>query len=309
MNVENKKIAAVLVTFNRVELLKLAVESLKAQSFYVDEIIVVNNNSTDGTKSYLDGERELRSIHLPNNTGGAGGFHEGVKFAVTLDVDYIWIMDDDAIATKDALLELIKASEKIKNEWGFICSKVISDDNIFMSGPVISVKKNNSGYLNWAEYGEDGIIGVDKASFVSFFTQKKHVLKYGLPIKEMFIWGDDTEYSWRLSNQLDCYISCKSHVYHKRVDANALNIITESNLNRLNWYFYLYRNTFYNIKKHSTVLKIIKYSARCLVDIISIIIKAKDHRFRRVKIMLRGYLKGINFNPKVIFPKGSDDEV
>lgn len=298
-----KKIAVVLVTYNRVELLKLAINSLREQLYPVEKIIVVNNFSNDGTKDYLESDQTILSYHMEYNAGGAGGFNKGIEIASNLDVDYIWVMDDDAIATSNALLELVEATKVIKKDWGFICSKVISDDGIFMSGPILSNKKNISGYSNWAEYGEFGLIGVDKCSFVSFFTKKEHVINLGLPVKEMFIWGDDTEYSWRMSNKLDCYIACKSMVYHKRMDATSLNIVSEQNTVRLSWYFYLYRNTFYNIKTHGRKLKLLTFTMRCFLDVLKVLFNSKDRKVKRVSLILKGFISGLKFSPKIDFPQ------
>uniref|UniRef100_UPI001033D924 glycosyltransferase n=1 Tax=Klebsiella pneumoniae TaxID=573 RepID=UPI001033D924 len=94
-----RKVAAVVVTYNRVELLKRAIDALLAQSVELEYIVVVNNNSSDATKDYLDSNqnKKIMPIHLSTNTGGAGGFSAGISFAHGLGVDYIWIMDDDAI--------------------------------------------------------------------------------------------------------------------------------------------------------------------------------------------------------------------
>lgn len=298
MNIE-KRIAAVLVTFNRVELLKIAINSLRNQSYALTNIVVVNNNSNDGTKEYLDAQEDIISLHLAVNLGGAGGFHHGVKIAARLDVDYIWIMDDDAVADNSALQELINADKNIEDDWGFLCSKVLSDDGLFMSAPVISTKKNISGYPNWGKYGDLGIIGVDKATFVSFLTKKKHILSLGLPVKEMFIWGDDTEYSWRHSNKYNCYLVCRSHVLHKRMNAQSLNIVTAADDSRLSWYFYLYRNTFYNIKTHGEKIKIFLYLLRCVIDMTKVFLFSKNKKFTRCFLIAKGFLAGVFFRPKV----------
>ncbi|MDE3913875.1 glycosyltransferase [Klebsiella pneumoniae] len=111
-----RKVAAVVVTYNRVELLKRAIDALLAQSVELEYIVVVNNNSSDATKDYLDSNqnKKIMPIHLSTNTGGAGGFSAGISFAHGLGVDYIWIMDDDAIPDINALSELLLADEHLE---------------------------------------------------------------------------------------------------------------------------------------------------------------------------------------------------
>lgn len=63
------RIIAVVVTFNRLQLLQRVILSLQKQSVTINKIIVVNNGSTDGTKEWLDGQSELHVIHQ-ENVGG-----------------------------------------------------------------------------------------------------------------------------------------------------------------------------------------------------------------------------------------------
>jgi GT2 family glycosyltransferase len=89
-----KKIAVVLVTYNRLYLLKECLTSLRKQTYKPDKIIIINNDSTDGTTDWLDEQTDLEVIHQAN-LGGAGGFYTGIKLAYEQGFDFIWVMDDD----------------------------------------------------------------------------------------------------------------------------------------------------------------------------------------------------------------------
>ena len=52
-------VAAAILTHNRLELLKLSVRSLRNQTRKPDEIIIVNNGSTDGTAEWLSKQNDL----------------------------------------------------------------------------------------------------------------------------------------------------------------------------------------------------------------------------------------------------------
>ena len=80
---DNIKIAAVVVTYNRLDLMKKCVNALRKQSRILNTIFVINNNSTDGTKEWLDRQTDLIVIHQPN-VGGAGGFARGIDEAFKL---------------------------------------------------------------------------------------------------------------------------------------------------------------------------------------------------------------------------------
>ncbi|RYZ98092.1 MAG: glycosyltransferase, partial [Sphingobacteriaceae bacterium] len=90
----NESIVGVVVTFNRLDLLKNCITSLKRQTRSLDQIIVVNNGSTDGTEKWLNEQQGLIVIHQ-ENSGGAGGFHRGMKEGYEHNYDWIWVMDDD----------------------------------------------------------------------------------------------------------------------------------------------------------------------------------------------------------------------
>jgi len=105
-------VAAVVVTFNRKELLSQCLEGLLAQTRPVDVIYVIDNASTDGTAEMVAQRYAGRVTYqcLPENTGGAGGFHHGTKRAYDDGHDWIWEMDDDALPQLDALEVLLDSA-------------------------------------------------------------------------------------------------------------------------------------------------------------------------------------------------------
>lgn len=98
------KCSALIVTFNRLEKLKITLANTVKLDF--STIIIVNNGSTDGTQLWLDAIRDPRVIilNLPSNTGGAGGFKAGSRYLCNnVDTDWIFFYDDDAWPESDAL--------------------------------------------------------------------------------------------------------------------------------------------------------------------------------------------------------------
>lgn len=106
------RVCAIVVTFNRRELLLRALAALSGQTRRPDRIVVVDNASTDGTLDALaehgwSQREDVDVVALPVNTGGAGGFHRGLEVAAaTGDCDWFWLMDDDALPAVDALERL-----------------------------------------------------------------------------------------------------------------------------------------------------------------------------------------------------------
>ena len=78
-------IAAVVVTRNRLVLLQECVNALRVQTRKVDEIIVVDNGSDDGTATWLSEQKDIIAI-IQGNTGGAGGQYTGAPRPPTIMV-------------------------------------------------------------------------------------------------------------------------------------------------------------------------------------------------------------------------------
>ncbi|MDM0818957.1 glycosyltransferase family 2 protein [Clostridium perfringens] len=290
------KVCAVVVTFNRLELLKLCIEKLLNQSKKLDEIMIINNASTDGTKNYLESLniQNLTVINLEKNVGGAGGFNEGIKLAYKKEYDYIWIMDDDTIATKCALNNLINKINELKSESiGFVCSNVLYKDETACVMNVPKVKNI------WNTYASDGAIEVESASFVSILVDIKAIKAIGLPIKEFFIWGDDIEFTKRVTSKFKGYMVTNSIVYHYMNSNKGVDIV-EENGERINRYFYQFRNRLYTHKKRG-IKFIIKYLIFVIKTIIKILFRSKGYKLKKISIVLKGALSGIFFNPKIEF--------
>ena len=120
---KNDRVAAVVVTYNRLPLLQKCIEKLEAQTAPCD-ILVVNNASSDGSTEWLEARQGGRL--LPKNTGanlgGAGGFNCGMRWAVEAGYDRLWLMDDDCLPEPDALEKLLEADALLKGEYGWLSS-------------------------------------------------------------------------------------------------------------------------------------------------------------------------------------------
>ena len=249
------KVTAVVVTYNRLNLLKQCVEALLEQSYKDMDILIVDNKSTDGTREYLEqiaesNREKIQLLYLDENIGGAGGFHEGMKYAMRSNPDWLWLMDDDTIPEKDACLELCKAVDVIEGKIGFLSSNVYGMQHECMNTPRMKFQqKGENGYADWNIHLADSLVKVNSATFCACFVSTDAVKKVGLPIKEYFIWGDDTEYTLRLSRYYgQGWLVGKSLVLHKRANGQSLSIKKENNPNRINVYYYYVRNYLINVK-------------------------------------------------------------
>lgn len=222
------KICAVVVTYNRYELLKECLDALLNQTKHLD-ILLIDNNSTDKTDENLkdDGFLEHKNLFykkLPKNIGGAGGFSKGMKWAMELKYDYMWLMDDDAEPALDGLEKLLLHVEP-KSPYSAYASKLFigtkENHTLSISGyghrgyfdyknPLPSFQKS----LKKEDYENETSL-VDMASFVGVLIPAKSVKKIGLPRDDFFIHHDDVEYSLRLVQIGKILMVNDSHIYHK----------------------------------------------------------------------------------------------
>ena len=89
------------------------------------DIIIVDNASTDGTADFVRCQYNVPEVLYMNtgaNLGGAGGFQYGVKKAVLMGYDYVWLMDDDTLPEKTALNRLLEVNRELNGKWGFLSS-------------------------------------------------------------------------------------------------------------------------------------------------------------------------------------------
>ena len=286
-------VAAVVVTYNKRDLLLENLTALFGQTAQVS-IIVVDNDSQDGTGEAVRKFLEKPGFHYFNtheNLGGAGGFHYGITKANELGYDYVWLMDDDAIPEPDALEEILKATEQLDGNFGFLCSNVRFTDG---SACEMNIPDLHEKWLNSAELMKQGLLRVDRATFVGFFLSMDTVRKVGLPIKEFFIWADDTNYSHRINKLAPCYFVLDSKITHKMALNQTASLVNDKGV-RLERYFYAYRNRHYNARTEGWEGK---YLLRILTTTIRILTKS-DRKKEKLLVMYRGVLAGFFFRPQV----------
>lgn len=243
------KVAAIVVTYNRINLLQNCIKAIRNQSYKNFDIIVVNNGSTDGTEQWLVNQPDIKTI-TQANLGGAGGFHNGLKYAYERGYDYFWIMDDDGVPANDCLEKLLDFAK-----FDFVAPLVL-DINCHdkVAFPYLSEKT-----LDEIEnkYGKNGIINDYANPFNGILVSLKLVQTIGLPMKDMFIWGDEIEYQTRAKFygfipktiiRAIHYHPADRMVRYKDFLGNKRLVYVESILKR----YCKYRNEAYCIKKYAT---------------------------------------------------------
>ncbi len=194
-----KSVAAVVVTYNRKSFLKKNLTALLGQKRPPDEIIVVNNASTDGTHEMLQSEfPKLTVITLSENTGCSAGLAEGMRVALERGHSWLWLLDDDAIPNVDALDYLLRYLENSSDTMlGAVSSAVLN----VPSGKILSgwcweggrrYRVPNQWHMEREAFEVDGV------PFLGLLVYRSVVEGVGFPRADFFIWFDDVEFCYRI---------------------------------------------------------------------------------------------------------------
>ncbi len=241
------KYGVVIVTYNRVELLKECISCAMNQSKKFHEIIVIDNCSSDNTFEYLsdltsnDRSKIINYHRLKKNLGGAGGFNYALS-KVSEDIDWVLIIDDDAMLQPNYTEEIDKHISK--NNYFAFSGMVITDGTIdtthrrILTNKVLLNKKD----VDVKEYYND-TFEYDLSTFCGLVVNRKLINTIGLPNKDYFIWYDDTEYSLRINK------------YSRILNVNnaRLNHKTVKSTQTISWKsYYGSRNSIHVGKTHSS---------------------------------------------------------
>lgn len=291
-------IITVVVTYNRLELLKENIKALRDQTQRTD-ILIVDNCSTDGTGDYVKSidNNDIIYRNTGNNLGGAGGFAYGIKIAAEMGYEYAWIMDDDSIPEKDALEQLCRIVDS-RLPFSFLASMVFwTDGRIFpMNRPTIqSVNDDNVAMIRNCK-----VFPIESCSFVGCFFPLKHAFQAGLPISEFFIYGDDVEYTRRLRKFAPAYWVMDSEIVHKAPSIEGADIVS-ADVSRINRFYYQTRNGIY-ISKEAGFWSVLKCIGRIQKRIVNILKHSKDHKLKRINVIFKGIIKGFIFKPQIEYP-------
>jgi GT2 family glycosyltransferase len=286
-------IAAIVVTYNRKDLLIDCLAALRTQNRRVDRIIIVDNASTDGTQDLLLEHDILAApdvdyIRLRDNEGGAGGFYWGIRYAYEKGADWVWLMDDDVEPVPDALEALEAHCDK--PNLGYLCSCVRAQDgHTSMNMPAVDMNKGGTAYPRWDTHLAEGLIRVSSATFVSVLVSRKAIAECKYPLRRFFIWGDDLEYTRRIREAcFDAFMVGASRVLHKRAEIGELSLVTEKNQRRIDMFRFLYRNSLWTSAKYDGFEGRLKHMVGVGLVVLKIIVQAPDRRLRRLRALTQG---------------------
>ena len=269
-----RNVTAIVVTYNRLPLLKQCLAALRAQTVQGFTVLLVDNASTDGTADYI------KTLAMPGlvcrnpgeNLGGAGGF---------------------AVVIRPGGLATALAADAAHGDGcGWLSSRALAPDGT--DQPMNLQRKTMYRDIDGFDAAE---VPAVMASFVSLFLRTEAVRQFGLPIAEFFIWSDDWEYTRRISRAKPCYVIPASRVVHAMQNPGVVNIARDVPA-RWARYRYFYRNdvVLYRREGLSGWLWLLAKDSWHTVQVLR---DRQGCRAERIKIIWKGFAAGVRFRPQI----------
>lgn len=270
----NTRVCAIVVTYNRLETLKTAVAHILAQALPPAEIVIVDNNSTDGTREYLytlQGQNNIHCIFMQSNTGSAGAIAKGMTYGLSQNAyDYFWILDDDTFYAPHALQDLVENIEQT---------------------PFVMLGLHGANFKMGTKVHADPNLKLQEVDYtmIDGAIIKANVVKQVGPLcEEFFMMCDDHEYSIRIRKN-GYRIGVLKNGADNRQLLGGGGQFTRATLWRN---YYSARNHTFIIKKHFSFVEFMAYTYHQTKLLLTAAILAPD-RFKRVKFRLLGIWHGI----------------
>ena len=272
-----EKTIAIIVTYNRQKLLSECIDSLRSQTHSLDKILVINNGSTDNTERWLSTQKDITFI-TQNNSGSAGGFSTGIKWAFENNFSWMWCMDDDGYPKENALQNLLSAADG--RDLTLLNCAVIDKENkksfVWKTGEFKTLDDVNTNIIDGIGHPFNGTL-----------IHRKIVEKAGVPQAKYFLWGDETEYYYRITrkNKIPVCTVADSIHYHP---STAFSIKQDWDY-QSGWKMYFYvRNRFHIHKTKFNSSFIALFNYLCFVAAFAgiILLFQKTDKFKKLKFML-----------------------
>ncbi len=239
-----ERVAVVVVTYNRADLLEGMLAGLAALERAPDGVVVVNNASTDRTREVLEASDlpGLVAIHGDENLGGAGGFRLGLKAAYDRGFDVMWLMDDDVVPAPDCLTRLLETEGSCliavrEDRAGALVEKAAV--RFDLRNPLAIKPKTASVDSTWRTRADmPATVEVENVAFEGFLVRREVVERIGLPDASYFIFYDDVDYALRARRAGFTVLAVRDAVLVRQLEFNQQHDLS-------GWKgYYMYRNLF-----------------------------------------------------------------
>lgn len=212
-------VAIVVPNWNGEDFIAECLESLEKQSLKA-EIVVVDNGSHDNSTSIIKNKFPgVTLLEFSNNAGFSGGVNRGIKYAVKNGFEYVALFNNDAVAQKDWLKNLLAAMESSKKT-GIVTGKFMQSDRKTIDSTGEIMRRNGMPHPRGRDEVDTGQYNVGEQVFAATGGASLYRIKMleqiGLFDEKFFAYLEDVDISFRA--QLagwKVYYEPKAIAYHK----------------------------------------------------------------------------------------------
>jgi glycosyltransferase involved in cell wall biosynthesis len=213
-------VCIVVVTRNRLEMLKECVREARKNAEKAD-VLIVDNASTDGTGDWLKTQDGIISLLLRENTGGAGGFAAGMNWAHAHGYEWLWIMDDDVKPLPQGLSCLLHSACAFGAKM-IQPTKLDARGRIFEHDGILDEQSLRRIRLPHARvFAHADAVPCTAANFEGLFLHRSVIDAVGLPPADFFLAMDDAYYGWLASRHV-AFIYIRQACVQKQFDKERL---------------------------------------------------------------------------------------
>ena len=277
-------VAIIILNWNNWPDTLACVESCRKLTWPNVRIFIVDNGSTDGSEGiFRQSCPEAKIIQTGANRGFAGGNNIGIRHAMEAGADYVWLLNNDAVAAPDALSMLVEAMQA-DSAAAVAGSKIYFHDDpkrIWFAGGIwrkgrLRLRQRGAGQLDRGQFSEQCEVG--SISGCSMLLRTTVIGEIGLLDEDYFLYWEDTDWCARAErNGYRVLFVPSSHVWHKV----SASVAPHSQLQ----YYYNTRNGLFFCMRHDW--------ASLVLFLLYVTLDVAVGFLRGNRNMLQGALKGV----------------
>ncbi|MFH0805850.1 MAG: glycosyltransferase family 2 protein [Patescibacteria group bacterium] len=213
------KVFIIIINWNGREDTLECLESLKNNDYLNYEVVIIDNGSKD---KFQVSDSKIKVIYNKENLGFSGGNNVGIKYALENNADYVLLLNNDTIVSKDFLSKMVEVAEN-NNKIGIIGPKIYFPDSkkIWFAGGKINWLYNKGtmrGFnkIDKGQYDEPKVQKTDYITGCCALIKKEVLEKIGLMPEEYFLYYEDTDWSLKARQMgYKCIFIPSAIIWHK----------------------------------------------------------------------------------------------
>ncbi|MEK3769943.1 glycosyltransferase [Paenibacillus sp. FSL R5-0887] len=221
----------IFVTFNPgsyIDYLNKNINLILNNSEHTQVIVIDNSTDRAGIMELIDNYKySKRFNYILNevNNGPGSGFNQGIRYAITNQYKYCYLVDQDSLIDVESLESLIIFANTSNIDFSFLSSKVLCEKNLtelyyFRA----NFNKNMSIFFSKKKNYKEKYFKVNAAGYTGLFLDLDTIKRNNIFINEdLFIAFDDYDFTYRLSKVNEGYVVTDSYITHpnKRLKYNS----------------------------------------------------------------------------------------